>query len=77
MPSIDSKFHSDHLHTSFGEAVGQNFDIGSELGDMPRDFWSLKIEIPKVAKPAKPIEILYVGLVWDFNGFQGISLKFR
>ena len=66
----DSIFYSDHLHTSFPSAVEQNFDIGSELGDPTRYFWSFPSGV-------KINQIHWNPIVWTNQWFQWISLEFR
>ena len=53
----DSIFYFYHLYTSLPGAVEQNFDMGSELGDLARYFWPLPSGGQKSAKSAKSIEI--------------------
>ena len=72
----DSIFYSDHLHTSFPSAVEQNVDIGSELGDMSRYFWSLPSGGQIQPNPLKSYCMDQPVISLDFDKFQWISLEF-
>ena len=73
----DSIFYSDHLHTSFPSAVEQNFDIGSELGDLTRYFWPLPSGGQNQPNPLKSycmdqpvISMDFIGISMDFIGIS-------